>query len=273
MIDVTRADLALLQDQGRSGFEQFGVPRSGAWDLEQFERLSQLLDEPNPTVIEVLAGSLSFTTSDPIDLALSGFLTSSHGCVDQSVVVGADQSVTIEVERTSYVGIRGLKAKQTLGSAATDTVSGLGPPRLTAGVQFDVGLASERNRVIRQELSRSKTFRFIAGPHGELRGTTATVASMSRSGIRLIGPSTVEQLTLPSIPVLPGAIQDTGTELIVLGPDGAVTGGYPVVGVIATVDLSALARLQPDEEILLVPVRAGDIEPPQKPVVIDLSAL
>ena len=40
---------------------------------------------------------------------------------------------------------------------------------------------------------------------------------------------------LPSFPVVPGSVQVTPSgELVVLGPDAGVTGGYPVVGVLFT---------------------------------------
>jgi allophanate hydrolase subunit 2 len=63
--------------------------------------------------------------------------------------------------------------------------------------------------------------------------------------------------TLPSLPVLPGAIQVLPTgEWVVLGPDSGTMGGYPIVGVVATADLDRWAHAQVGEELDLVPISA-----------------
>jgi allophanate hydrolase subunit 2 len=52
------------------------------------------------------------------------------------------------------------------------------------------------------------------------------------------------------MPMLPGAIQLTPQgEAIVLGRDGGLTGGYPVVGVVATSDLDRLALLRTGDSL------------------------
>jgi allophanate hydrolase subunit 2 len=58
------------------------------------------------------------------------------------------------------------------------------------------------------------------------------------------GPRIPASDPIPSMPVMPGAIQllDDGT-VIVLGPDGGLTGGYPVIGVIASAHLDFMADL------------------------------
>jgi biotin-dependent carboxylase-like uncharacterized protein len=51
---------------------------------------------------------------------------------------------------------------------------------------------------------------------------------------------------LPSFPVLVGSVQVTPSgELVVLGPDAGVTGGYPVVGVVKQAGLDVLAQCRP----------------------------
>jgi allophanate hydrolase subunit 2 len=58
--------------------------------------------------------------------------------------------------------------------------------------------------------------------------------------------------------MVPGAIQLTpGGEAIVLGPDGGLTGGYPVVAVVASVDLDRVSLLALGDE---VDFRAIDVE-------------
>lgn len=270
MIEIKQVDLGLLQDCGRFGYQHLGVPISGVFDREQYQRISLLLDETNPIVIELLRGRLTFMTNSAVDLALTGSLTTSVGQVDHVVSVPAHSEVIVTATTTSYVGIRGLTAPRVLGSVATDTTSGLGPARIAAGDRFETAPATNVQRFIREPLSTSKTIRFIPGPHTPLAVTSAQVTSVSRSGVRLQAtiPST---LTLASLPILPGAIQNTVAELIIVGPDGGVTGGYPVVGVVADADLPLLARLQAGIEISLVPTVIGEAIS-AAPKVHDLSA-
>lgn len=273
MIDIVRADLALIQDRGRFGFQEWGVPTSGAWDQEQYQRISLLLGDPVPTVIEVLAGNFTFTTDSAINLALSGQLTTSHGRTDHVMPVAAGTTVTIEVRSISYIGISGLQADRVLDSSATDTVSRLGPGRISAGDRFGTSSTQELRRVLRTPLSSRTSLRFVSGPHGELVQREVEVAAVSRSGIRLTPGASGDSLTLASLPIFPGAIQNTGTELIIIGPDGAVTGGYPVVGVVVEADLPQLARLNVGQKITLQPTQIGQVAISPRPVVVDLNAL
>jgi allophanate hydrolase subunit 2 len=57
---------------------------------------------------------------------------------------------------------------------------------------------------------------------------------------------------LPSFPVVPGSVQLTpSSELVVLGPDAGVTGGYPVLGVVRSQSLDALAQCRPGSGVRL----------------------
>ena len=78
----------------------------------------------------------------------------------------------------------------------------------------------------------------------------ARTAALRRPGVQQrasdVGASVTAAMsgTLPSLPVLPGTIQiPAGGQPIVLGPDSGVTGGYPVAGVVVTVDLPRVAQL------------------------------
>jgi allophanate hydrolase subunit 2 len=68
--------------------------------------------------------------------------------------------------------------------------------------------------------------------------------------VRLHGGTVAGAPLDASGPVLPGAIQVTPAgEAIILGPDGGVTGGYPVVGVVASADLDRLSLLDVGDRI------------------------
>jgi allophanate hydrolase subunit 2 len=108
-------------------------------------------------------------------------------------------------------------------------------------------------------------YRLIAGPDPlpdalpYLLSQRFQLTQASRHGYRLSAlrsassaPSASLRLSGPSSPVLPGAIQlPPSGELLVLGPDGPVTGGYPVVAVLKTADRYALFARKPGESVRL----------------------
>jgi allophanate hydrolase subunit 2 len=74
----------------------------------------------------------------------------------------------------------------------------------------------------------------------------------SRAGVRLAGPELKRKVTseLPSEPTVPGALQvPPDGRPILLGPDAPVTGGYPVIAVVHSQDLSAAAQLRPGDPV------------------------
>jgi allophanate hydrolase subunit 2 len=153
-----------------------------------------------------------------------------------------------------------------LGSRATDTLSGLGPAVLAAGHRLPLGKATvgppagDPGHASAEPPGGVVRLRLAAGPRADwffgepLHGTRWLVRPDSdRIGTRLAGPALhirpgYEQRAaeLPSEPTLPGAVQvPPDGQPIVLGPDAPVTGGYPVVGVLAGADLDVLAQLRP----------------------------
>lgn len=74
--------------------------------------------------------------------------------------------------------------------------------------------------------------------------------SSSRIGIRLLGPSPNLGTLESSRPSAPGIIQAAGSgELLVHGPDGPTTGGYPQLGAVIKADLGRLSELPPGANV------------------------
>ncbi|BDZ44923.1 hypothetical protein GCM10025866_08320 [Naasia aerilata] len=90
-----------------------------------------------------------------------------------------------------------------------------------------------------------------------LLGTAWSVSPRSdRTGIRLEGPPLERSVTgeLASEGMLPGAIQvSPDGSPTVLGVDAPVTGGYPVIAVVAERSLDLLAQLRPGQPVLFSP--------------------
>ena len=91
--------------------------------------------------------------------------------------------------------------------------------------------------------------RFSANALELLCAVERTVSAMSdRVGVRLEGPAVPREGVDDGVPepMRPGAVQiATDGTPIVLGPDSAVTGGYPVLAVVTETGRARLARVRP----------------------------
>ena len=111
--------------------------------------------------------------------------------------------------------------------------------------------------------------RVLPGPHpdrfpsavlDELAATPMTVDGASdRIGLRLDGPVRRAADELASLGMVTGAVQvPPDGRPVVLGPDHATLGGYPVVAVVITADRGKLGQCRPGERVRFVPVTAAE---------------
>jgi antagonist of KipI len=109
---------------------------------------------------------------------------------------------------------------------------------------------------------RDRPLRVLRGPHWDLfderdRGVFLhemfeVSASSDRMGYRLSGPllDSSKRDELISSAVLSGTVQvPPSGEPIVLMADRQTTGGYPMIGLVATADLPLVAQLRPGDEV------------------------
>lgn len=268
-LTLTRVGLAVLQDAGRPGFEDLGVPRSGAFDPQAYQLACALLDQPGAATIEILAGTLSADLDVDTQLAVVG--DAAVWCNGAQWVTGTVFGVRagdrLEISAAGrgpvYLAVRGLHADRVLGSVSCDTMSGIGPTRLAVGDSLAVQPDDAGDALVGRFLAVPARvpatvtwLRAVPGPHLPLPEEEFRVAGIARSGVRLRPASEragTAVATLPSLPVCPGAIQVTPSgETIVLGPDSGVTGGYPLAGVMVAEDFALLARLRPGDRVRLV---------------------
>jgi allophanate hydrolase subunit 2 len=149
----------------------------------------------------------------------------------------------------------GIAVAPVLGSRSTDTLSGLGPPRLTDGMTLPVGAPTAGGPA---EPPGDTTYGDLElgvrlGPRddwfvaAELFSSAYRISPLSnRVGSRLAGAPLTRTRAgeLPSEGVVLGAIQvpADGQPLIFLA-DHPTTGGYPVIGVVD--DVTPLAQGRP----------------------------
>jgi biotin-dependent carboxylase-like uncharacterized protein len=264
MITVVRAGpLTTVQDRGRFGYAHLGVPRSGALDQPAAALANALVgNAASAAVLETTLMGCALRFAAPARVAVTGAaaVVRLDGAVTTGVVDVPAGSV-LDVGRAtaglrSYLAVAGgIGVEPVLGSRSTDTLSGLGPPRLADGMTLPIGAELDGSWSAEPPTERGEiTLGVWLGPRddwfaepAELFAGAYTVSPVSnRVGARLSGPGLTRAKAgeLPSEGVVLGAIQvpADGQPLIFLA-DHPTTGGYPVIGVVD--DVTPLAQARP----------------------------
>ncbi|WP_290863999.1 biotin-dependent carboxyltransferase family protein [Hamadaea sp.] len=266
MIHVLRPGLlSTIQDLGRTGLASLAVPRSGAADRDALRLGNRLVGNPEELAgIETTVLGADFRFDSACWVAVTGALCGvrvdgrpSH--VDRPVFVPADGVLSLGAALDgvrSYLAVAGgIAVEPVLGSRSTDTLSGLGPPRLAVGDLLPLGTAfgvpAEVDWTPRSRAPAA--VRLLLGPRDDWIDLTAlgdyvVTSASDRVGVRLRGPALARTRTeeIPSEGMLPGAVQvpPDGQPVIMLA-DHPTTGGYPVVGVVHPADLGLVAQARP----------------------------
>ncbi len=255
---VADPGLATVQDHGRRGWTTVGVPVSGAWHRGRHRACVRLVDGSDGSAIELLAGhlSLEFERSTtlavvgPAQVQVDGRSAPIGASID--VVAGSVVSVTHTGAGPVYVTVAGWTPARVLGSASADTFSGLGGGPLARG---DVLVGDPTGHpgagaFVRDDEVDTASVRVMVREEGDWLSGPWHVTTSARSGTRLRGGRVDSLAAMPSMPVVVGAIQATpDAELVILGPDGGLTGGYPVVGVVVTADLDLISVRAPGDPV------------------------
>jgi KipI family sensor histidine kinase inhibitor len=186
-----------------------------------------------------------------------------------------------------YLAVRGgVDVPPVLGSRSADLRSGLGPAPLRRGDQLPVGPAPEPEPGEAVEpaggaaaepgaeparatatprlpaAGEPAVLRVIAGPRDDwfapealdtlCAGTYTVTQDSDRTGLRLDGPvlARTRDGELPSEGLATGSLQvpPSGRPILMLA-DHPVTGGYPVIAVVASADIPLAAQLRPGSRI------------------------
>lgn len=285
MIHVHRSGLlTTIQDLGRPGHAHLGVPHAGAVDVPSLLLANRLVGNDEG------AAALEITLAGPelvFDAATYVALTGAHAraTVDGHVLdmnaahyvrTGGALSVgSVQKGVRSYLAVRGgVDVEPVLGSRSTDTLSGVGPPKLVAGLQLPIGAATATEPceevVPTPPIAAEPVLQVALGPRDDhftpaaveaLCQATWTVTSKSdRVGVRLDGPPLRwrERREVRSEGMVAGSIQvpSGGQPILFLG-NHPTTGGYPVIAVVVADDLPLAAQARPGSPLRFRPVAAA----------------
>ncbi|MEU6072433.1 biotin-dependent carboxyltransferase family protein [Micromonospora sp. NPDC047074] len=270
-VEVLRAGaLTTVQDLGRVGWAHLGVPRSGALDPAALRLANRLVGNPEPTAgleITMTGCVLRFPRAATVAVTGAGAhvrVGDRPGDVGRPLSVPAGSVLRIDPPRD---GLRnwlavggGIDVEPVLGSRATDTLAGLGPPPLRDGDRLPLGAPTGPpapvDFTVPTPAPAELRLTLRLGPRADwftpaaldrLFGSAYTVSPVSnRVGARLTGAALPRAVAgeLPSEGIVLGAVQvpADGQPLIFLA-DHPTTGGYPVVGVVD--DVTPLAQARP----------------------------
>jgi 5-oxoprolinase (ATP-hydrolysing) subunit C len=283
VLRVLRAGHVTLQDLGRHGYMQLGVPAGGASDQHAARTANALAGNADDAVLlEVTGSELSLVTDGDILLAVTG--AANHVLVDGvafptwellAVPAGAHIVLLAPTEGLrSYAAVNGgFVGQMTLGSVAPDPLLGISgriEPGdelfLTGELTHPPGIQHRLFRLgaVRPEYAADGTTtvdvtpgpdlaRFAPGSRLDIAPFTVTPQS-DHVGLRLDGPALAlrdhHEILSRGVPV--GAVElPPSGGVIVLMRGRLVTAGYPVVAVATTTALDRLAQLRPGDALTL----------------------
>lgn len=290
-IEVLRpGQLTTVQDLGRTGHQHDGVPESGAMDRHS-ARLANMLagNDDDAALLEVTftGPTLRFTRAGTVALGGADFSAALDGesvAPWRAVPAPAGSTLSLGAARDgcrAWIAVSGgIDVPTVLGSRSTCLVAAFGGfegRALRAGDVLPIGAAHAEppRRALAAALRpvHGSTLRLVAGAQlasldeesrTALFGTRFGVSARSdRMGYRLegaaLGMHAHVELLSAAVPM--GAVQlPPGGAPIILMADHQTTGGYPLIGHVATVDLGAVAQLRPGDTIAFAEISLDEAQ-------------
>ena len=280
-LEVIEANgLVTVQDAGRRGWRQFGVPGSGPMDFFAYQAANALVGNPTESaVVEIGLGDVMFQAIQNCVVAITGagYRLSIYMWelpLWSSFFVRAGWKIRLNKMNTgmwAYLAVvGGVQTQPVLDSRSTYLRGGFGGlegRKLKAGDGIPTGISSHLSYEVaartlpeeaRPNYDPHPIIDVIPGPQMNyfIKESIETFFSSEysislrsdRMGYRLEGPplSHRGRPELISEGLTYGAIQvPADGQPIVMMADCPTTGGYPKIGVVASADLSLIAQCVP----------------------------
>ncbi len=274
-----------VQDLGRIGYQNIGVPVSGALDGFALRLANALVGNPQGmAALEILiSGPILEVAADTARIALVGAGASLGIRGENPRVAAAGQSVTVQrgeilqiapgrQSACCYLAVEGgITVPRVLGSASTyvrAALGGLNGRALQCGDVMPLAMtcASERSELRAPAPppapAENQPIRVVLGPQQKyfrkeafatlLNAEFRVSKDADRMGVRLDGPLLQHRRgwDIVSDAIATGSIQVPGSgQPIVLLADHQTTGGYPKIATVISADLPVLGRSRPGDPL------------------------
>jgi biotin-dependent carboxylase-like uncharacterized protein len=291
--EIIRAGVnTTFQDQGRSNLYHIGIPFSGAMDNRNYSLANKLTgNKLNSPVIEfAFQGPHLKYTGEKINIAVTGDVvfkiiksgTEIDGnCYESYQIESGDQINLISTNKSVYGYLAiggGLDLKLQWNSCSINTKANIGSndgKKLESGQKINIlNINSDQSKRKTNYInSKVENIRVIKGPNFDYFSEEGkkiffekefTVSKLSdRMGMRLEG-SKIENIVNTNIKsegLIKGVIQvpADGNPIIMLSDHGTV-GGYPKIGVVASVDYDRLVQISPGSKVKFKEINLSDAE-------------
>ncbi len=281
-----------FQDLGRNNLYHIGIPFSGAMDNRNYILANKLAgNKLNSPVIEfAYQGPHLKYSGDKINIAVTGDVvfkiiksgTELDGnCYESYQIESGDEINLISTNKSvyGYLAVGGeLDLKLQWNSCSINTKANIGSnngKKLENGQKINIlNINSDQSKKKTNYInSKVENIRVIKGPNFDYFSEEGkniffekefSVSKLSdRMGMRLEGPKieNILNTNIKSEGLLKGVIQvpADGNPIIMLSDHGTI-GGYPKIGVVASVDYDRLVQISPGSKIKFKEINLSDAE-------------
>ena len=291
--EIKRAGInTTFQDKGRNNLYHIGIPFSGAMDNRNFLLANKLVGNKvdSPVIEFAYQGPLLKFNGDKITITVTGdviFKLNKKNkeidgrCYETYQLENEDEINILSTNKSvyGYLAISGeIDLKFQWGSCSINTKANIGSndgKKLTNEQKINIRKinSNQKNKKIDYLNSKIENIRVIKGTNFDYFSEEGkktffekqfTVSKLSdRMGMRLEGPKieNIVNTNIKSEGLLKGVIQvpADGNPIIMLSDHGTI-GGYPKIGVVASVDYDRLVQISPGSKIKFKEIDLSDAE-------------
>ena len=291
--EIIRAGInTTFQDKGRNNLYHIGIPFSGAMDNRNYLLANRLVGNKLdlPVIEFAYQGPLLKYNGDAITIALAGDIIFKirkkdkkieGNCYENYQLEHGDEIDILSTNKSvyGYLAISGeFDLKFQWGSCSINTKANIGSndgKKLENNQKLIISKisANQQRKKTNYLNSKVENIRVIKGTNFDYFSEEGknnffekefTVSKLSdRMGMRLNGPEieNIVNTNIKSEGLLKGVIQvpADGNPIIMLSDHGTI-GGYPKIGVVASVDYDRLVQISPGSKIKFKEIELSDAE-------------
>jgi biotin-dependent carboxylase-like uncharacterized protein len=291
--EIIRAGInTTFQDQGRNNLYHIGIPFSGAMDNRNFRLANKLVGnkEDSPVIEFAYQGPLLKFNGEKINITITGDVIFKlkkkdneidGNCYETYQLEHGDEVNILSTNKSvyGYLAINGeFDIKFQWGSCSTNTKANIGAnegKKLSKGQKiniFKINLDQGKkkinyfnSRIENIRVIKATNFNYFSEEGKRIFFEKEFIVSKlsDRMGMRLEGLKieNIVNTNIKSEGLLKGVIQvpEDGNPIIMLSDHGTI-GGYPKIGVVASVDYDRLVQIVPGSKIKFKEIKLSDAE-------------